>query len=106
MNEYPTWDTTNVQWQNANWTFSECQLVEEIVKTYSGVDASKFFEEPYSPWSRDKEKKKRLIKLICKIKGIEFSSEKEKLENIKISVEDIKLVVKTVSGVELSIKAK
>jgi hypothetical protein len=100
----PIWGKTDVKWSNANWTWSECRIVGEILEAiHTGVDASKLIE-PHLPWIQDKEKKKVLVKLICKIKNEKYEEEKEKIENIKITVKDIKLAVKTVSGIEIDIK--
>ena len=61
-------------------------------------------EETFMPfWMKDNVKKKRLIRLICKIKKEEFDETKE-VKDIKISIDDIKLTVKVVSGIELRIK--
>ena len=52
------------------------------------------------PWTRDEEKKKRLIKLICKVQGKTIKEEKE-INNFKIKVSDIKLLAKKVLGIEV-----
>lgn len=100
----PIWNKTDVRWKNANWTWSECRLVEEIISNHVGIDASLIGEELQGPaWLRDEKKKIRLIRLICKVKGEEFDESKE-IKDIKISIKDIKLVVKTVANIELNIK--
>ena len=53
----------------------------------------------------DPEKKKRFIKLICKVKGIEtYSGQKTIRDDINVSVEDIELVVKEVLGIDLTVE--
>lgn len=104
----PIWSKTPILWKSANWLWSECQLVGEIIQEFQGgVDASKLYEETYEPsWMKDdKEKKKRLIRLICKVKNEKYDETKEFDPNIKIKIEDVKLVVKTVSGIDLNIKS-
>ena len=101
------WSDCNIQWSDANWTWAECQLVEDIISFRTdGVDPTNFFpkwiDEPTT--ALDKEKKKRFIKLICKVKGEEpYSEEKLARDDIKIDVNDIKLVVKKVANVDLII---
>jgi hypothetical protein len=59
--------------------------------------------EPISPTQR--EKRKRFIRLLCKVKGeSEYDEKKPVNENIVVSVDDIKLVVKTVAGIDLNVK--
>lgn len=100
------------QWITADWTWSECAIVDEIVSTVPfgvGVDATQLI--PY--WLRDDdtkkslvdvEKRKRFIKLLCKVKGIEYIESKEVKDNIKVSVDDVAIVVKAVKGVNLIVK--
>ena len=53
------------------------------------------------PWTQfDDEKKKRLIKLICKVKGKTYKETKE-TQNIKVTAEDIKLLAEKVLGIEV-----
>ena len=52
------------------------------------------------PWTRDEEKKKRLIKLICKVQGKTFKEEKE-IQDYKIKVSDIKILAEKVLGIEV-----
>ena len=53
----------------------------------------------------DPEKKKRFIRLICKVKGIEtYSGQKTIRDDIKITTEDVKLVAKKVLGIELTVE--
>ena len=53
------------------------------------------------PWTRfNDEKKKRLIKLICKVKGKTYKKSKY-VGDYKIKVSDVKLVAKEILGVEI-----
>jgi hypothetical protein len=97
------WGYTDVLWKNANWKWSECQIADELKTIYeSGIDASKIYEDDL--WKKEPEKRKRLIRLICKIQNKNYDESKEKSENIRIKVEDIKLVVKTILDIDLKIK--
>lgn len=73
-----------------------------------GVDATQLIPS----WLREEEtfnplnvaKRKRFIRLLCKVKGEpEYDESKEVKENIKITIEDVQLVVKKVAGVDLII---
>ena len=99
------WGSTDVRWKDANWLWSECQLAEELAEQFKGgIDPKEFYKEEETFWIKDVEKKKRLIRLICKFKGEKYDESKEVNENIKIKVDDIKLVVKTILDIELKVK--
>jgi len=111
-----SWGTANILWKNANWLWSECQLVIEIVQFLGGgVDATTLIppwqkqpqypmEEEVPPWEKSKEKKKRLIKLICKVKGETFDESKFVRDDIKIKAKDIKLLVKSMLNIEIDVR--
>ena len=53
------------------------------------------------PWTQfDDEKKKRLVKLICKVQGKTIKEEKE-IQNYEITVSDVKLLAEKVLGIEV-----
>jgi hypothetical protein len=100
------WGMTDIQWNLADWKWSECQLVSDIIQFYNrpGIDASKIYKGEEQFWIKDHEKKNRLIRLICKVKNEKYDESKEVRNDIKINIDDVKLVVKTVSGIDLDIK--
>jgi hypothetical protein len=81
-------------------TWDEVALIKEVV----GQGA----ELPEIEWNvnkLDKDKKKRFIKLICKVKGIEtYSGQKTIRDDIEITASDIELVVKEVLGIDLTVE--
>ena len=89
-----TWNEANFNWNNNPHTWDEVQLVIEAVGG-GGVMAEDM------PWTQFKdEKKKRLIKLICKVQGKTIREEKE-IQDYKIKISDIKLLAKKVLGIEI-----
>ena len=94
-----TWNNANFKWDSNPYTWDEVQLVEEIVETIQ--QRGGIIEDDMS-WMKP-EKKKQLIKLILKIKGETLTESKTKpIKQYKIKAEDVRLVVKEVSGVELT----
>lgn len=81
-------------WKNADWTWNECQIVQDLINSL-GVDATTLIQpwliEPWNPY-RAGEKKKKLVRLICKIKGVEYDESKT-AKNFNVTVDDIKLVI-------------
>jgi hypothetical protein len=62
-----TWDTLNLQFKNVDWTWEECQLIREAEEIISGALPQPFVEDVLGKW--DNEKKKKFIKIICKVHG-------------------------------------
>ncbi len=99
VKKYLTWDQTEypIQWDNNPYTWEEVFVLIEVAEAIGGGhtphDAYKHLEE---------RKKKVLIKVIAKVKGEEFSEEKYKQENIKVTTEDIELVLKEVLHIQVN----
>ena len=75
-------------------------LVLEIVKGGGGPDDILNAVNELEP-----EKKKRFIKLICKVKGIEtYSGQKTIRDDIEITAEDCEMVIKEVYGIDLTVE--
>lgn len=92
-----TWDKANFSWesnpfgsqQSANpFTWDDVALVEEVAQAIAGG---------ISPQEalKDKKKKKRFIKLICQVQGIEYVETKEVIDR-KITLSEIQMVIKEV----------
>ena len=93
------WDNANFVWDSNSFTWDEVQLVEEIVETVQ--QRGGIIEDDMS-WMKP-EKKKQLIKLILKVKGETLTESKIKpIKQYKIKAEDVRLVIKEISGVELT----
>ena len=77
------------------YTWNDVALVEEVVEALGGG-----IIEDDMPWMKDQDKKKRLIKLICKVQGRTYKETKEP-QDIKITAKDIKLLAEKVLGIEV-----
>ena len=78
------------------YTWNDVALVEEAVEALGGGGVM----EDDMPWMQDEEKKKRLVKLICKVQGRTYKETKE-TQDIKIKASDIKLLAEKVLGIEV-----
>ncbi len=117
-----TWGDTGVWWNNANWWWSMCSgsippvppvPVASASLQSLGVDATTVVQpwliEPWNPYTaagENDKKRKRLIKLICKVKGTTYEEEKQAGTTNTISVDDIKMVVKAISNIDLDVNVK
>ena len=79
------------------YTWNDVALVEEVVEVLEGGGG---VLEDDMPWMKDQDKKKRLIKLICKVQGKTIKEEKE-VQDYKITISDIKLLAEKVLGIEI-----
>ena len=95
------WEDADFKWNDNPHKWDEVLLVLEIVEAGGGTveGAIRAIED------LDSEKKKRFIKLVCKVKGIEtYSGQKTIQDNIEVSIEDCNLVVKEVLGIDLTVE--
>ena len=87
------WKNADFKWNAAPstgtpYTWNEVALVQDVIS----------HDTTWPTW--EDEKKKRLIKLICKVKGKTYKETKE-IQDIKITAKDIKLLAEKVLGIEV-----
>jgi len=81
------------------YTWDDVALVEEAIAIVEGGGGGVMAED--MPWTQfDDEKKKRLVKLICKVQGKTITEEKE-IQEYKITVDDVRILAKEVLGIEI-----
>tara|TARA_R110001592_G_scaffold283661_3_gene551636 strand:- start:1715 stop:2053 length:339 start_codon:yes stop_codon:yes gene_type:complete len=98
------WKDADFKWNLAptkttadRYTWNDVKVLQDALGG-GGVMAE---DMPWTKWSDEDERKKRLVKLICKVQGKTITEEKE-IQEYKITVKDIKLVAKEILGVELT----
>ena len=93
-------------WGNNDFTWSDVALAVEVADVITkGGSSYKRRKENLEKLLQDTDKKKRLIHLICRIKGEKVYDDKVEVKDIDIKVEDAELVVETiVKKVKLEIK--
>ena len=94
------WEDADFSWDNNSYTWDDVQLVEEVVEALQQGGGGDMEEMPWIQW--DKDKKKKLIKLILKVHGNTITESKQKeIKQYKITAKDIKIAVKEVLGAEM-----
>jgi len=89
------WGLTDVTWGDA-------QFIQEIMDGI-GYGSRKARQDRLN--KLDKDKKKRLIHLICRVKGEKVYDDYTEVQDVNIKIEDVELVVETiVKKVKLEIK--
>ena len=89
------WNTANFTFNSNPYTWDDCALIIEILQ--GGGSA------PVEYIKKDKEKKKKFIKLLCKVEGVEYEETKEVI-NRQIRITDVELVAKEVLGIDIKVK--
>ena len=103
---------TPFQWGNANFSWesnpfpnqsipifkwNDCALILEVIEALGGgYTPDEFF-------GKHPDKKKKFIKLLCKVEGKEYKETKEVLER-KIRISDVSLVAKEVLGINIKVE--
>ena len=82
------------KWSEADVTWGDYQLLVEIEEVIKGGRSLKSKQEALDKYL-DKDKKKRLIKLIATVQGQKFEEEKE-VEDVQINVSDVEVLIKEV----------
>tara|TARA_A100001515_G_scaffold111577_1_gene92605 strand:- start:245 stop:637 length:393 start_codon:yes stop_codon:yes gene_type:complete len=89
------WGLTDVTWGDA-------QFIQEIMDGI-GYGSRKARQDRLN--KLDKDKKKRLIHLICRVKGEKVYDDYTEVQDVNIKIEDVELMVETiVKKVKLEIK--
>lgn len=106
------WVTANVLWKDANWWWIQCGIQPPVTASVvpiqpTGVDATTLIQpwliEPWNPYRAGERKKKKKIRLICKINNMVFDEEKESGDR-NVTVDDIKMEIGTISNIDLDVK--
>ena len=84
------WGTTDVTWGDA-------QFIQEIMDGI-GTGSRRERQDRLNKILDDEDKKKKLIHLICRVKGEKVYDEEKEVGNIQIKLEDAELVINEVLG--------
>ena len=87
--------SVDIAWGDNPYTWGDVAFVLEI---FDGIGSSSRRAREKRLQDLDKEKKKRLIRLICRVKGEKVYDEEKEAGDIQIKLEDAELVIKEVLG--------
>jgi len=89
-------DNIDVVWGNNSFTWGDVNFIIEIA---DGIGSGSRRAREARLQQFDNKKKKKLIHLICRVKGEKvYDDKKESLENIEIKIEDVEMVINEVLG--------
>tara|TARA_B100000282_G_scaffold173237_1_gene125633 strand:+ start:114 stop:467 length:354 start_codon:yes stop_codon:yes gene_type:complete len=108
------WDEANFKWNEGStfpnqsstpFTWDDVALIQQLVEVI-GLDGDPDvhdIDDTLDSFLSDKpDKKKKLIKLICKVQGKTYKETKE-IDKVKINIKDVKLLIKEVLGINVTI---
>ena len=88
--------TTDIIWGNNPYTWGDVQFVQEVV---DGLGTGNRRAREARLKNFDTKKKKKLIHLICRVKGEKvYDEKKETLEDTEIKIEDVDMVINEILG--------
>ena len=88
--------SVDIVWGDNPYTWGDVNFVIEIA---DGIGTGSRRDREARLQQLDKDKKKRLIRLICRVKGEKvYDDKKETLENTEIKIEDVDMVINEVLG--------
>jgi len=107
--KYLKWEEVDSIWDDTNYLWEDVAIFIEIndLVNRGGGDYAAYVEG--NPWNKlrkdlGEEKTKRVIKLYCKHKGVEYEESKGINENIKVTASEFEIFVKNSIRESISIK--
>ena len=95
----------DVVWSSNDFTWGDAQFIQDIVDGI-GTGSRRARQDRLNKILDDEDKKKRLIRLICRIKGEKVYDDVTEIGDVKINIDDVELVAENIMGkVKLEIKS-
>lgn len=97
---YLKWEEVTLKWENVDLKWEEVFILLEVEKILRGGGGSSYKEYvDGNPWKQLRkdigdEKTDTVIKIYCRVRGIDYEEIKEKRDDIKVSVNDFDRFIK------------
>ena len=100
--------TTSVIWGSNIYTWGDALLAAEVAEVIDGIGTQnrRVRQEKLNKFLDDEKKKKRFIRLICRVKGKKVYDDSVEVKNVDITLEDAELVVEKIMGKKLTLEIK
>lgn len=100
--KYLKWEEVTLKWENVDLTWDEVFILLEIKSIRHGGGAYRGEYEKGNPWmqmSKDigEENTKKIIKLYCRVRGVDYDAIKEPTKEIKVTVNEFTRFINEVS---------
>lgn len=108
--KYLKWEELTIKWEDIHLTWDELFIlleVENIIKGGGGYGYKEYVDN--NPWSQLKkeigeEKTSKVIKLYCRVNGVDYEQYAIINENIKVSAYDFEIFVRETIDKKISVK--
>ena len=95
----------SIVWGSNPYTWGDAQFIQEIVDGI-GTGSRRARQDRLNKILDDEDKKKKLIHLICRVKGEKVYDDYTEVGKIEVKVEDVEMVTENIIGkVKLEIKS-
>lgn len=89
--KYLKWEEVTLNWEDVELTWDEVFIVLELVRRGGGGGSYRAEYEKGNPWRKmakdlGEENTKKVIKLYCRVRGVEYEDIKEPMEDVKVTV--------------------
>ena len=110
--KYLKWEELTIKWDDLDLTWDEVSIlleVENVIKRGGGYGYKEYVDG--NPWSQLKkdigeEKTRKVIKLYCRVNGVDYKQWSTINESIKVSAYDFELFVRETIDKKISVKIK
>lgn len=110
--KYLKWEEMTIKWEEVDLTWDEIFIlleVDNVIRRGGGYGYKEYVDG--NPWSQLKqeigeEKTKKIIKLYCKVNGVDYEQYAVINENIKVIAYDFELFVRETIEKKISVKIK
>jgi len=108
--KYLKWEELTIKWEDLNLHWDEVFIlleVENVIKKGGGYGYKEYVDG--NPWSQlrqdiGEEKTKKIIKLYCRVNGVDYQEHAVVNESIKVAAYDFELFVKETIEKKISVK--
>ncbi len=93
--KYLKWEEVTLKWEDVDLTWDEVFILLEVFRRKGGSGGSLYRGEyeKNNPWKKmaedlGEENTKKVIKLYCRVRGVEYEDIREPMEDVKVTVNE------------------
>tara|TARA_Y100000310_G_scaffold338974_1_gene430178 strand:- start:554 stop:946 length:393 start_codon:yes stop_codon:yes gene_type:complete len=97
--------TESIMWGSNSYSWGDVAFLQGIIDGI-GTGSRRARQDKLDKLLKDKDKKKRLIHLICRIKGEKVYDDVTEVGSVEVKIEDVDMIIENIIGkVKLEIKS-
>jgi hypothetical protein len=93
--KYLKWEEVTLKWEDVDLTWDEVFILLEVFRRKGGGGGGLYRDEyeKNNPWKKmakdfGEENTKKVIKLYCRVRGVEYEDIREPMEDVKVTVNE------------------